>query len=587
MNTVSKKEHLPTSTVFDICIKKRRLKKTKNMKNNIKLKQMETAKKTVLTLIMILSFMLEAFSQVTIGSGVEPDANALLDLKETGTSSTKGLLMPRVALISTDSYTPMQNHIEGMTVYNTAPGIDVTPGFYYNNGSKWIRVDSSAAWLISGTEDTSTSKTDNIYHLGHITIGKNQVPDPSAILDINTSDKGVLLPKVSLTSATDITTIPNPATGLLIYNVGTTTFPTRGYMFWNGTEWRLINTSTSVAPYATLGCGQATLDPAQVLQGGVTISGGTILKIPYTVGNGGIYNGATIYSTAYPTSDIKATISSGSFQNGSGYLAFNVTGTPLASQATPTGITFDLTPFYTANPSLDSNTGCMSVTVGTEVKANITSVAVMDNMKLNSDGGVTGYATQLTTPDGKFSVRAFIVSSDFSASAATFGTDSQYGMNLQIRNNTSSDVAIAGQFTWNWGGSGGNGAGFLGLQPSRWSGDDQQSIDNPDGIYWANYVSNDTGTGWAVAAAAPTKTNKSNRGYFINWGNPGVYALGRPERRTYSWTINDSGETKTAYILTFSSSSLNPTSKANALTCPNGICNQTKIFMKIDQITAP
>ncbi|MCF0052940.1 hypothetical protein LXM25_22925 [Dyadobacter sp. LJ53] len=43
-------------------------------------------------------------------------------------------------------------------------------------------------------------------------------PDASAALDIVGTDKGLLIPRVSLQSLIDNTTIPNPATALLIYN---------------------------------------------------------------------------------------------------------------------------------------------------------------------------------------------------------------------------------------------------------------------------------------------------------------------------------------------------------------------------------
>lgn len=43
-------------------------------------------------------------------------------------------------------------------------------------------------------------------------------PDVSAMLDIVSSGKGLLLPRVSLTSTTDATTIATPATSLIVYN---------------------------------------------------------------------------------------------------------------------------------------------------------------------------------------------------------------------------------------------------------------------------------------------------------------------------------------------------------------------------------
>lgn len=48
-------------------------------------------------------------------------------------------------------------------------------------------------------------------------------PESSSELDVNsnpaTNNKGVLIPRISLTGATDITTIPSPANGLLVFNI--------------------------------------------------------------------------------------------------------------------------------------------------------------------------------------------------------------------------------------------------------------------------------------------------------------------------------------------------------------------------------
>ena len=44
------------------------------------------------------------------------------------------------------------------------------------------------------------------------------VPDPSAMLDVNAANKGLLIPRVALVSLSDAVTIPSPATSLLVYN---------------------------------------------------------------------------------------------------------------------------------------------------------------------------------------------------------------------------------------------------------------------------------------------------------------------------------------------------------------------------------
>lgn len=63
--------------------------------------------------------------------------------------------------------------------------------------------------------------------------------DSSAILDINSSDKGILVPKVNLLSVTDVATITNPATGLLVYNTnsGITNGTGVGFYVWKGSAW--------------------------------------------------------------------------------------------------------------------------------------------------------------------------------------------------------------------------------------------------------------------------------------------------------------------------------------------------------------
>ncbi len=66
-------------------------------------------------------------------------------------------------------------------------------------------------------------------------------PNASAKLEVAATNKGFLPPRIVLTSATDGTTIPSPATGLLIYNTATAgSAPNNvvpGYYYWNGTSW--------------------------------------------------------------------------------------------------------------------------------------------------------------------------------------------------------------------------------------------------------------------------------------------------------------------------------------------------------------
>ncbi len=54
-------------------------------------------------------------------------------------------------------------------------------------------------------------------------------PDPSAVLDAEATDKGVLVPRVDLQNATDGQTVSSPATGLMVFNTGQTLAPAGFY----------------------------------------------------------------------------------------------------------------------------------------------------------------------------------------------------------------------------------------------------------------------------------------------------------------------------------------------------------------------
>ena len=62
------------------------------------------------------------------------------------------------------------------------------------------------------------------------------------MLDVSVANKGVLIPRVGLTSATDVVTIATPAISLLVYNTG---FSPNGYYFFNGTSWSMLSTGVN------------------------------------------------------------------------------------------------------------------------------------------------------------------------------------------------------------------------------------------------------------------------------------------------------------------------------------------------------
>ena len=110
-------------------------------------------KKLVIILIVLISLLIgNNINAQNLGIGpdtFDPDPSAGVEMRFTN----KGLLIPRVALTSTSSASPITSPANSLLVYNTASTGDVTPGYYYWNGSKWMRllaIDDKPAWLLNG-----------------------------------------------------------------------------------------------------------------------------------------------------------------------------------------------------------------------------------------------------------------------------------------------------------------------------------------------------------------------------------------------------------------------------------------------------
>ncbi len=82
-------------------------------------------------------------------------------------------------------------------------------------------------------------------------------PAASAMLDISSTDKGLLIPRVALTSTNTAGPVISPATSLLVYNTATAgTVPNNvipGYYYWNGTAWVAFTSTSAAATAWTLG----------------------------------------------------------------------------------------------------------------------------------------------------------------------------------------------------------------------------------------------------------------------------------------------------------------------------------------------
>ena len=62
--------------------------------------------------------------------------------------------------------------------------------------------------------------------------------DPSAMLDVISTEKGMLVPRVDIANLAATAPVTNPALSLLVYNTNTTTGV--GFYYWNGTAWASV-----------------------------------------------------------------------------------------------------------------------------------------------------------------------------------------------------------------------------------------------------------------------------------------------------------------------------------------------------------
>ncbi len=125
----------------------------------------------IATTCLSMSF---AFGQ-NVGIGIAtPNASAKLDV----TSTNSGVLIPRLALTAANVSTPVTSPATSLLVYNTATagtGVNaVTPGYYYWNGTQWVRM-ATDAWLVGGNTLSATGKLGTISNNHVDLISNNQV----------------------------------------------------------------------------------------------------------------------------------------------------------------------------------------------------------------------------------------------------------------------------------------------------------------------------------------------------------------------------------------------------------------------------
>ncbi len=166
--------------------------KIRKLKN--KHKALKAMKKTgfINNILWCVFFFVMQTVTAQVGFGTEkPSKAAVIDMQ----STTRGILIPRVALQDLTSFAPIIGEsatdslkVNSLLVYNTAtvPAQNISPGFYYwttkdgvPGSGQWHRLimDTDTfgiePWYKQGTTQKATQNTDSVYISGNVAIGSD------------------------------------------------------------------------------------------------------------------------------------------------------------------------------------------------------------------------------------------------------------------------------------------------------------------------------------------------------------------------------------------------------------------------------
>jgi len=283
------------------------------------------------TFIFALTSVMTLQAQVTIGQNVEPDKNAVLELRSNG---NRGLLLPRVVLTDTVAVAPLAAPVPaGMMVYNTTASADgkVSEGVYFYDGRRWWLTNGGGHWFVSGTKNSATLNTDSIYQSGRVTIGRDTIQSLT-MLNVYSEDKGIMIPRLT-EEQRDLIPVDSLANSLMIYN---TTEDCYNYYSKSEGEWQSLCGKMGKAVIDKIDCNSIQVFGSYIQ--GVQTTINERLVIPIVITKPGSWD-------ATATAMYDATTPNGYVFTGNGTFLFTGPQTiTLTAQGTPTQAHYSATP---------------------------------------------------------------------------------------------------------------------------------------------------------------------------------------------------------------------------------------------------
>lgn len=151
---------------------------------------------------------------------------------------TKGLLLPGVAV----RLTVESGEATLATVNGKTDEYGRFESFLFSKVQTVAVVRAEVDTDADGVVDSTLAQRTTVAFIDSLAlntgVGINiDTPDDSAVLHLNSSNRGVMIPRVALQGCSDRVTIPDPATSLLVFNTNASDSLKVGYAYFNGTDW--------------------------------------------------------------------------------------------------------------------------------------------------------------------------------------------------------------------------------------------------------------------------------------------------------------------------------------------------------------